>query len=204
MLDSSHPIDLAAYSHLHIYPDQERVDRYYVFSEPRLAEADGISLLTYAKGGVKLGGQLTLTTSLALSADEEAAVERMLTAANGAPVRLLFPDWTGGSVTVQVGSDSVLLELTGQPSLLSDNRCALSASLSADQAHAIGKLWKSAKPWLHVSYDVQFTGQDSAEASYHALKNQRIMLHQTEAHTATLRLTNAINPTGGQHTEVCL
>lgn len=206
MLDSTQQIRLPDYPQLVIYPDREAADRYYVFSQPRLAETDGISLLTYAKAGVAMGGQLSLTTSLGLTVEERAGVEAALCADDAPPARLLAPQWTGGNVTVRVGkqANDPVLTLTGTPSQLGDNRCALSASLSAEQAKAVGKLWRSSDPWLHIAYDTQFVGQDAAETTYQVLKNQRITLRQAEAHTVTQQLTNAVKPHGGEHTEVRL
>ncbi|MEM9164940.1 MAG: hypothetical protein AAGC54_17960 [Cyanobacteria bacterium P01_F01_bin.4] len=211
MIDLMHPITLADYPHLLIYPDLEDESHYYAFAQPHLplvSDVSDMTLMTYQKQGIATGGQLSLTTTLGLSPAEQAAVVAALTPDKGPPPNLSYPDWTGGKVTVAIAD---VLTLTGQPTLMSDNHCALSTSLTREQAQAISNLWRSGEAWLTLHYEVQFVGWDVAEAQTTSTTQQpgqstchSASVRQTTARTITQLLTRHLGSIDGKHIEIKL
>ncbi|MGK7912254.1 MAG: hypothetical protein AB4050_12370 [Synechococcus sp.] len=211
MIDLTRPITLVDYPHLWIYPDIEDSARYYTFAQPHLSLIEGavdMTLMTYQKRGITTGGQLNLTTSLGLSPAEQLAVTAALTAKEGNPPHFSSPDWRSGTVTVEIDD---ILTLTGQPTLMGDNRCVLSASLTAEQAQTLSKLWQSDKEWLSLCYSVQFVGWDVAETKTTSTANQpgqktcqSSTMRQTTARNISRQLTCQINPVNGKRVEIKL
>ncbi|MEM9904059.1 MAG: hypothetical protein AAF921_03430 [Cyanobacteria bacterium P01_D01_bin.44] len=211
MIDLLHPIALAEYPHLLIYPDLEDGSCYYAFAQPHLSLIDDVAdmtLMTYQKQGIATGGQLSLTTTLGLSSAEQTAVVSALTSGKGSPPHLSYPDWTGGNVTVAIAD---ILTLTGQPTLMSDNHCALSSPLTAEQAQAISNLWQSNEAWLTLHYEVQFVGWDVAETQTTSTTQQpghstchSASVRQTTARPITQLLTRHLGDIDGKHIEIKL
>lgn len=212
MIDLTHPITLADFPHLYLYPDLEDSAHYYGYAQPHLALTEAatadLTLMTYQKGGRVTGGQLNLTTSLAMSEAERQAVVAAIAQETDTIPRLSYPDWTGGRVTVAIADGPTL---TGQPSLLGANTCALSTSLSADQAQALSDLWQSRQDWLTLHYDLQLVGWDVATTEVTQTSDQpgcrtsqSHSVQQTTARTATRQLTCSLSPIDGKRVEIKL
>jgi len=141
-----------------VYRDDRDAARFYAFAgHPRVALDDAghpqLSVLVYRRGkeNPPEGGQLTLTTSLALTAAEKLAVGRAAAAALAPPGRgpdpsrvpaaleargaptIVPPEWLSGEVSVHFADG---IDMTGRPSLAGDNTCVLTAALDAAGAAA--------------------------------------------------------------------
>lgn|GEM_PF-3554829 len=163
--------------HVRIYPDHADPARYYAMPDaPRVArDTHGkpeASLLLFGRGtGADmrvLGGQCTLTVTLALDADErDTLIEALQKRRDGAPVAppimVVNPDWLGGNVTVTLTRS---VQLTGQPSQIAGNACVLSASLTAEQASELHAAWQRGLPDASVRYDVIFAAADASTVAY--------------------------------------
>ena len=163
MLDLDARIVVATAPDAAVYGDDRDPSRFYAFaSRPRVAtDAAGrplLSVLVYRRGkdNPPEGGQVSLTTTLALSAEERAAILQSLPPDRGpgplgAPVperrsevavapltspTIVAPEWLSGEVTVRLAEG---LELTGQPSLAGDNTCVLLAALDAAGAAVVAR-----------------------------------------------------------------
>ena len=64
-------------------------------------------------------------------------------------VHLAAPEWVSGTVTIELIPS---LTLTGQPSLFSDNRCAVTTPLDAAQARALREDWDRGLPAARICY----------------------------------------------------
>jgi hypothetical protein len=176
MLDPTRHITLKEVPHVTIYGDHEATTHFYVLaSSPRLAEEAGgtpaINLLVYFRRGgsakVPSGGQLTLTTSLGLTPEELKQTREALavqrrddpvaaeSAQRAGPIELRFPQWVRGTVEVTIGE---LVRLTGQPSLVGGNTCAMSMALNAEQAQALYSEWHDGLPQGRIVYHMVVRG----------------------------------------------
>jgi len=165
MLNLEAPVIVAEAPEAAVYADDRDPWRFYAFAaRPRIALDDAgkpqLSVLIWRRGrdAPPEGGQITVTTTLALTPDEQAAVARAVAPppraaerAAGTPVAavvggamagpagqtrspiIVAPDWLAGEVTVHLAEG---LELHGQPSLSGANTCALASSLDAAGASA--------------------------------------------------------------------
>lgn len=169
MLDPQGRFTLAELPEILLFPDDRMVEGFYALpAAPRIA-LDGagqpqIALVIYGhkKGTdfVASGGLLTLTTTLALTGDEEsrldAALRRRLAErfppAPGetakVPVRLSV-EWLTAEVEVRLIPD---LHLAGKPSMIGANVCSFSANLNADTAGALRKAWNDGLRDASLSY----------------------------------------------------
>lgn len=68
------------------------------------------------------------------------------------PAQLLPIEWAEGKVTVTLPGN---LTLSGQPSMMAENRCSLSTSLTAAQGTALSKAWKSSGDAGTITYTVK-------------------------------------------------
>jgi hypothetical protein len=198
MLDLNHPVALPSLPHLHLYADDEDHGLFYAWSDPRPVSAE-TSLLTWSRGGVISGGQLSLTTSLALTEAEQAAVRRLLTSARCPLPTLRYPEWQDGQVTVQAGRESGSATATGRPSLLGENRAVLALALSAEQAQQVGRWWKSADNWLLIRYEITLAGRVTTSAT-HKSATLSVQQRTTTTHPHTVTLQNRCHPSGSPHT----
>lgn len=211
MLNSNHPIQLAAYPDIFIYPDLEDASHYYAFSVPRLTRSDDkpdITLMLYQRGGVISGGQLNLTASLGLLEEEQQALLLELVTEGNPPPRISSPDWIQGSVSVSVED---VLTIAGQPSLVSHNQCALGISLTAQQAKATSKLWDSKENWLSVAYSVQFSGWHATAAAHQQIVQEpgcrttrNFSVQSTAAEAITRSLVSKLSSNGGKRVDIKL
>jgi hypothetical protein len=153
MLDPQRPVSLPGVPGFAVYADDRLPDRFYAWpSVPDVArDPDGapeLSLLLYGRKQdgrlVTTGGYLTVTTRLALSEAESAtlktALQERLRAERDLPpdapveVEVAAPTWTSGDVELQLADDVVL---RGTPSLIGENRTAMTATLEPAVAEAL-------------------------------------------------------------------
>lgn len=201
MLDPAAPLHLLEVPGVTVYADHADPARFYVLAAtPRVArDARGqplLNLLVYGHGRAEahrpLGGQVTLSLTLALSPAEHehltAALDARLAAAGlPAGVTLVSPDWQAGEAHAHLlpGAD-----LTGQPSLMGANECVLSASLNAEGAAQARRAWEQGLPAATVRYEVQIRAARHARMNFSAVQAGAQMTADVNAvHAATLHLT---------------
>jgi len=169
MLDPQGRFTLAELPEVLLFPDDRMVEGFYAMpAAPRIALDEAgrpqIALVVYGrkKGTdfVASGGLLSLTTTLALTGDEEsrldAALRRRLAEqfppAPGetakVPVRLSV-EWLTAEVEVRLIPD---LHLAGKPSMSGANVCSFSANLNADTAGALREAWDGGLREASLSY----------------------------------------------------
>jgi hypothetical protein len=172
MLDHSKRLVLADCPDLLIYGDHERSRTFYLLPAGPAVEVDDTGrpqarVLLYLKrqDGVRrpAGGQVSLSTLLATSAGDlervRLAIEASLTLPAASPgraeprfaIELLSPEWISGHVTVVLVEGLVL---SGQPSLIGDNRCSMTLGLTAEQAAALRDAWTGRLPKGAIVYDM--------------------------------------------------
>jgi len=172
MLDLTRPVDVPGFPQARVYRDHQQERTYYVVPWTAAVAIDPAGrpecrLLLFVKqqDGVPVatGGQLSLTTTLSVTDEDVArikqAIEVSLTprpSPGEAPpppvvVQLSSPEWASGRVTVNLVPGFLV---TGQPSLNGQNRCALMASLTTDQARALQERWHRGLPDARIVYDM--------------------------------------------------
>lgn len=184
MLDPSRSFTILAFPRVTIYPDHASPTRFYpIPAAPGIARDDQgtpqISLLLYGRQGTRTeitGGQLTLTTTLALGDDERERLRQALadqlfgepsrpTTAPGQSARpgieLVSPDWRAGLVEVRLPGPVVL---SGTPSLMNANTCVLMANLTAGEAQALKDAWADGLPGAIVAYRLETVAAASRQA----------------------------------------
>jgi hypothetical protein len=170
MLDSSLGFTVPGVEAIVVYPDDAlRGGFYLVAQRPGLARGtDGepeIELTVYgrrqANGSFQpSGGLLSLTTVLDVSASVRVQAERALAArlaadepSDSTPApptpTLLAPEWIDAAVHVKVTGGAAF---DGQPSLIGDNRCSISASISGDQITDLLSAWSAGLPGGTIAY----------------------------------------------------
>ena len=153
--------------------DREKYGFYAIAQSPRIAVDDSgaiqLSLTLYGRrepsGFKATGGLCSLTTTLALTPTEEKSVRAGLArrlaqqdeehAAPGdpkSPPQLLGIVWLQSDVEVKLFGD---FKLTGTPSLVGANQCALNTNLRAADANALWKAWEGGLPDATITYRVQ-------------------------------------------------
>ncbi len=178
MLVPDQQFTVAELPHLLIYPDHASASRFYaVPATPRIAVDDRhspqISLLIYGRkhGSTiqPMGAQISLTTSLGLTAQERDLLMPLLTARLTAqpqsdvqPPELVSPDWLTGDVTVHLADR---IELVGKPALIGNNECALSLSLTADQTASLQDALANGLPDATITYQVQVSAAKLSSSS---------------------------------------
>jgi hypothetical protein len=213
MLDLTRPVDLPDPAVAGVYQDHAVSGTYYLVpSTPTLADDDGRPegrlLLFLSRSGatrVPVRATLTLTTTLRLPAGAQErvrrALERRLAAAGESPdptarrLELRDPDWVGGTVEV-VPMESIVL--TGQPALVGDNRCAVSAALTAEQARALRRQWDQQLPAGRIVYRMVMRAATTRAATRVATESTRATTPRAattadRATTVRARVTTAVN-----------
>lgn len=183
MLDLSRPFDVPEYPEARIYRDHQHALTYYVVPWTAAVAVDASGrpecrLLLFVKkqGGqsIATGGQLSLTATLSVANDDLARIKQSIEFSltprpdpDTPPpppvvVQLSTPDWASGRVSVNLAPGFLV---TGQPSLSGGNRCALMASLTADQAGLLQDHWRRGLPDAHIVYDMVMRVSTSQTAS---------------------------------------
>ena len=221
MLNFAQRLTFPELPHVLIYADHEAVTRFYAVPElPRIAIDEHakplISLLLYGRkqnGKVQpSGGQVMLTTSLMLTAQERDLLECCLTAWLSMQIpevtespEILTPEWLDGAVTVTLTPN---LHLSGKPSLMGANECALNLSFNAEDAQKVQQAWSQSLPDSQIQYQVKLAGVEQSQQStqsqsttseyqpgYTATDHQHRQLHvrKTEVTSDQLTLKGAIS-----------
>jgi hypothetical protein len=171
-----------------VYADHAAPGRFYAIpTKPRVALDDAgrpqISLLLYGRGQgpswQPAGGQVLLTTTLGLTADEQrrlraALAQRLANQAiasgpggpagraavpDAAGLEISSPDWQAGEVKATL-VDGV--ELAGRPSLGSANECAMMATLAADSALRLRQAWNDGLREARIAYRLQVVASETS------------------------------------------
>ena len=150
-----------------VFPDDQETAGFYAFPDvPRLAQDDEgrpeLSLVVYGKQNDSTsetrGAVLTMTTSLALTPDEERRLIAALTRrpfADAAPgqspptPKLLAPDVEEGSVEVRLIEAVVL---SGATSGIGANRCTFNEKLDGERARSLEEAWRQGLPDARIAY----------------------------------------------------
>lgn len=172
MLDPGGRFVVTELPHVAIYPDHAAPTRFYaVPTTPRVAlDERGMELISLLIYGVRdgadvrpHGGQFTVTTTLALTTEEGTLLRNalqhrlgLLALASGrtdVPPEpdILSPDWLDGQVTVRLTDQ---FQLTGTPSLVGANTCALGLTLNANEAQELREAWNAGLPDAWIRYRV--------------------------------------------------
>lgn len=175
MLDPVAPFHVPEVPGVTVYPDHANPARFYaVPDQPRIARDERgrpqLSLLVYGRGPgavTPLGGQLTLTATLALGASERerlvAALEGRLAAGSLPPgVTLISPEWLDGEIHAHLAPG---VELTGQPSLMGANEGTLSLTLTPEGASALRRAWADGLPGATLRYQLTTRAAEREETS---------------------------------------
>ena len=184
MLDLERPLALPDFPDVLVYRDHERPLIYYVLPPAPVLECDDngrpeARVLLYLKregnDTVPSGGQVSLTTILVTPPSELArikkSIETLLTPPAPPPpapppppveVQVSGAEWVSGKVSVVLTPS---LTLSGQPSLFSDNRCALTSALTAEQAKAVRDQWGRKLPDGAIVYDMVMRVASTASAT---------------------------------------
>jgi hypothetical protein len=166
MLDPARRLVLPEWPWLAIYRDHQRPDSYYVLPPAPALRTDGQKrpegrLLVYLTGqGPERrasGGQLSLTTTLAVGAPELARLKEDLQrwledvpdVPPGGGLHLSGPEWESGAVEVDL---TPTLSLRGQPSLTGDNACVLFGRLDGAQVADLRAHWARRLPAGRIRY----------------------------------------------------
>lgn len=152
-----------------LYEDDRDPTRFYaVPNAPRVTlnqqSAPQINLLLYGSGDGSnlqiMGGQLTMSCSLALEPAEENMLLKLLLAQQPHPSdpgkKTVPPDlgpiqWVDGSARVHLIDN---LESSGTPSLTGSNQYSLSLTLDAAQAKALQASWDDGLPDATITYSM--------------------------------------------------
>jgi hypothetical protein len=170
MLDPQTAFTLSDLPGIVIYgDDRERQGFYALPQAPRVATDDAggaqIDLTLYGKrqpsGFVPTGGLFSVTTTLALTTDEDRQLRALLAKrlakadpeAETPPLpQLLAPEWLTSAAEVRLIGE---LTLTGQPSMAGANQCSFSINLRAADAKALWKAWEGGLSESRITYRVQ-------------------------------------------------
>ena len=195
MLDADGRLTVPEAPDVAVYTDTDDPARFYAFAAgPRIARgSDGallLSLLVYRHGrdGPSEGGQLSLTTTLAITTGERDALAAALSAtpprhgdprdagdpgdrgagpppsgaAPSGPPTIVPPDWLAADVTVQLAEG---LELRGAASLAGTNDCAIAVSLAPGGVDLARQLLDRGLPGVTATYAVEIRAGRRASAS---------------------------------------
>jgi hypothetical protein len=183
MLDPARRVDVSGFPQARVYRDHQQERTYYVVpsSAAIAVDANGrpeCRLLLFVKRQqertIATGGQLSLTTTLSVPANDLARIKQSIEASltpaavPGQPpprpviVQLTSPDWASGQVRITIAPG---VALAGQPSLGGENRCALMTSLTAEQAGTLQDRWPRGLPDARIAYDMMMRVAASSSAS---------------------------------------
>jgi hypothetical protein len=169
MLDLTHRVATADALGCAAYADSSIAGGFYVV--PTVAglalDDDGRPLLQLVVHGARTatglrpqGALLTLTTSIGLHRSTLDALQSLLARHVAASWQreheeaprptILALDWIDATVEVRVIDG---ISLSGQPSMLADNRCAFSRSFGAEEARLLTAAWSHGLPQGRVTYE---------------------------------------------------
>lgn len=182
MLDPENSFTLDNAPQVIIYGDAREKTRFYgIPAAPRIAgDNQGkplISLSIYGKrqgSSVQpLGGQFIVTTTLALTQNEQREIVNALTRRLAQEAKekkvpppqpsLLSPEWREGTVEVRLTNH---LSVSGKPSMIGANECALNLNLSADDAKELQQVWSEGLPDALIIYQVEVNVARSSSATF--------------------------------------
>lgn len=205
MLDPSAPSHVPEVPGVTVYPDHDDPMRFYAVPDhPRIARDERgrpqLSLLVYGRGqgaAMKpLGGQLTLTVTLALSGAERERLasvleERLMDASLPPGVTLVSPEWLDGEVYAHLAEG---VDVTGQPSLMGANEGVLSLNLTPEGAQSLRRAWEDGLPGATLRYQLTTRAAEREEASaavgQSAYDDSSRSFVQTSARVRTTRATH--------------
>jgi hypothetical protein len=181
MLDLSRQLILPEFPLAQVYGDHESAQTFYLIpwapalelNEQGAPEARFLIYLERKEGQkIPTGGQLSMTTILDLPSQDWTRIKQTIATQvartrPGPPsgqnaIQLSAPEWLSGSVEIRFTESWTI---SAQPSLLADNRCALSTRLDADRARMLLELWKKQLPDARIAYRLTMRVADAAAGS---------------------------------------
>jgi len=198
MLDLGRPISVPV-PDAAVFADTDDSAVFHVYSlRPRLATgADGrpeLSALLRRSGADRQpeGGHLSVTTVLTLTPEENRALLAVLgvrapdrAGEPARPVRLQAPQWRDGEAHVHLAAG---VELSGRPSLMGDNRCAMVATLDATAAATLIAAWAAHFPAATITYSLVATGGRRSATEVTAGADRAIRVRAETVRSEEIRL----------------
>jgi len=192
MLDSTQPLSLPAIRTAVVYRDHADPEAFHlvpvapsISRDERGQPSIRVTFISRRVNGRRevQSAQLTIETRLAVPERDRIAIATAIEAMRQpqpsttpgvrqtvGPVRLNAPEWTAGEVEVFFGDS---LSVTGQPTLFSDNTCALHRGFDQAAAVTLEELWDNHLPDGRIVYRMTLRAASTAHEKTTASFQQR-------------------------------